>query len=402
MGRRGRGWDDNARGATRLGLAVRDPRTGAFGFDRAGAVARHPASLPKPHPAAARRSRGRADPVGRRTAVTAQSAPPAPARASSASPAPTASPPPRRCCAHPGSSRRAAISAPGPLPPALSRRMASTCWKCRPTCWSASRTALRCAVMLNLARTIWTGMATWRAMRGESAHIFDRQHRAISRHRHRRPESRALAGYGRVTRAPFRARRSGGSGARGLLRDPAPAGHAGGAGPARRAQRPECRGRRGDGRSLGLSRDGIAPGCAAIPACRTGSSASHHRRRPFVNDSKATNADAAERALAATTGRLDRRRHGQGGRHRAAGVPVPAHRPRAADRPRRAGAGRDPVPRTACPTTSSARWSCRRLRALQSRHRSAPWCCSRPPAPASTSSPASSSAATASPSWPVA
>ena len=57
----------------------------------------------------------------------------------------------------------------------------------------------------------------------------------------------------------------------------------------------------------------------------------------FINDSKATNADAAERGAGLLRpADLDRRRHGQGRRDRAAGAVVPAHRPRAADRPRRA------------------------------------------------------------------
>ena len=83
--------------------------------------------------------------------------------------------------------------------------------------------------------------------------------------------------------------------------------------------------------ALGASRGGHrARHRDASPACRTASSGSPPSDGvAFVNDSKATNADAAARALACYDRiYLDRRRRGQGRRHRAARAVLPAHRPR--------------------------------------------------------------------------
>ena len=99
--------------------------------------------------------------------------------------------------------------------------------------------------------------------------------------------------------------------------------------------------------ALGARRDRddeIARGIASLSRAAAPPAARRHDATGivFINDSKATNADAAARALGCyDRARLDRRRAGQGGRHRAAGAVLPAHRQRAADRPRRAGACRD-------------------------------------------------------------
>jgi UDP-N-acetylmuramoylalanine--D-glutamate ligase len=63
----------------------------------------------------------------------------------------------------------------------------------------------------------------------------------------------------------------------------------------------------------------------------------------FVNDSKATNADAARQAMSQLSEvLLDRRRRGQGRRHRRPGRPVPARRQGLPDRPGGRGLRQDP------------------------------------------------------------
>ena len=96
-----------------------------------------------------------------------------------------------------------------------------------------------------------------------------------------------------------------------------------------RAQRAERGGRGGDGAVARRAARGRSPRAREpIPACRTGRSGSATIGGvTFVNDSKATNADSAARALVCyDRADLDRRRHGQGRRHRAAGAVLPAHR----------------------------------------------------------------------------
>ena len=106
---------------------------------------------------------------------------------------------------------------------------------------------------------------------------------------------------------------------------------------------------------------------------------------------------------------LDRRRHGQGRRHRAAGRILPAHRRGAADRPRRAHPGRDAARHGVAHRDrrhaggGGGRGPDGGAAPTRRRRR---WCCCRRPAPAGTSSPASTSAATAfrgagrGPAWP--
>ena len=86
--------------------------------------------------------------------------------------------------------------------------------------------------------------------------------------------------------------------------------------------------------ALGLDRDAVAAGITSFPGL------AHRQQRvatidgvPWINDSKATNADAAARALACYD-RIVWIAGGsrQGGRHRRSRAVVPAHRPCAADR----------------------------------------------------------------------
>ncbi len=143
--------------------------------------------------------------------------------------------------------------------------------------------------------------------------------------------------------------------------------------------------------ALGLAAATRSPrGSAASPACRTGSSAwPMIDGVAWVNDSKATNADAAARALAC----YDRIVWIAGGQAKAGGIEslapvVPPHRPRAADRPRRAAAGRHAARgrRAAQPSGHAGRGGGGSARAR--RRGSAPrWSCCPRPAPASTSSP---------------
>ena len=121
----------------------------------------------------------------------------------------------------------------------------------------------------------------------------------------------------------------------------------------------------------------------------------------FINDSKATNANSAARAL----GCHDRIVWIAGGMQKEGGIePLAEYFPRIARAlligRDAAGLRRHPRRATTCRMTSSARWTPPfpppwPPRATPARR----WCCCRPPAPAGTSSPATTSAATASPNW---
>ena len=289
-------------------------------------------------------------------------------------------------------------------PAAAAATTASTCWRCRPTCWSGSRP---CASMPPPAepqpRPPRPARRHGRLRRGQAAHL--------------RPPATgdtAVVGIDDPASAALAAdlRRDAPSPATqpadvwcdgGVLRDAdGPIlRHGRSARPARRAQRAERRRRRRAGRR--------ARACDATrsrAASRSFPGLPHRQQRvatvdgvAWVNDSKATNADAAARALAC----YDRIVWIAGGMAKAGGIEplraaVPAHRPRAADRPRRAAAGRDAGRRRRAAQHRRARWTPpspppARLAAPAAAPTS---CCCRPPAPASTSSPASRRAATGS------
>ena len=137
-----------------------------------------------PHPR--RRARAQRAPASRScrmpSCCTRRCAPPGRARASSASPAPTASPPPPRCSQHilasagrDGRGRRQ--SRPRRAgPAAAAATTACMCWRCRPTCWSDSR-PLRfdAAAMLNLSPDHLDRHGDMAGYAAAKRAIFDRQ-----------------------------------------------------------------------------------------------------------------------------------------------------------------------------------------------------------------------------------
>jgi UDP-N-acetylmuramoylalanine--D-glutamate ligase len=152
---------------------------------------------------------------------------------------------------------------------------------------------------------------------------------------------------------------------------------------------------------LGLTRAQVAAGMRGY------SGLPHRQERvgelagvAFVNDSKATNADSAARALAS----YDRVVWIAGGVAKEGGIePLGPLFPRIAQAVligESAGPSPRRWPRTACRTASPARWR-RRCPRRRGWPWAAPrrWCCSPQPAPAGTSSPATTSAATASARW---
>ncbi len=172
------------------------------------------------------------------------------------------------------------------------------------------------------------------------------------------------------------------------------------AGAARRAQRPERgfrvrRGARARARRRGRSRAALRrfPGLA-------------HRMEQvgrigavlFVNDSKATNADAAEKALLSFRRHLlDSRRQGEGGRHRAASSAVSvacakAYLIGAATRGFRARRSTAPSPSSAAERSRRRSPPPRATRSAATRR--SPSCCCRRPAPPTINSPISRRAAT--------
>ena len=189
-------------------------------------------------------------------------------------------------------------------------------------------------------------MATWPAMPLQSASIFrsagiGRPRRG--RHR-RRPEPRDGRRFVRDHRSPASTRRMSGATARSCATPPARscrcARHVAlpGSGTTRRTRRR----RRPSRCTSGSTTTRSAMAIRSFPGLP-------HRQQliatvdgvAYVNDSKATNADCGgPRTRLLRPHRLDRRRRGQGGRHRPARTRSSPASPRPADRPRRRGACR--------------------------------------------------------------
>ena len=162
-------WDDNV--AARVDAAdvtLRDLRTDDFAFDALVMSPGIPHTMPAPHPVVARARAWRVPILSTPKCCSARSGRRARTRASSASPAPTASPPPPRCLltfwqVPGGRSRPAAISARRHWRSDCCRTAGPTSSRCPPTCWSDSphsaSMSRRCSIS---AWIIWIATATWR------------------------------------------------------------------------------------------------------------------------------------------------------------------------------------------------------------------------------------------------
>ena len=355
MGAEVAGWDDRPRRATAADRASRCaiPTREIGRFDALVLSPGIPHRLPAPHRGGGARRRGRhADPVAMPSCCSRRCARPARPRASSASPAPTANRPPRRCSRHILQSAGLPVAAGGNLGPAalalplLRRRRRLRAGDVVLHVGATRHAALRCGGDAEpQPPTISTAMATWRAMSPPSAQIFDRQiagdpavigiddapSRAMAMAARRAGARHASPGDqpGRclVRRTACCATRTARS-CRWPRRPPCPARTT------RRTRPPPRRWRwRSAWRAQTIAaRHRQLSRPAAPPAAR------RHDRRRRLRQRQQGDQRRRRRARAGLLRphRLDRRRHGQGGRHRAARAVLPAHRPRAADRPRRA------------------------------------------------------------------
>ena len=320
-------WDDNpaSRGG-RPGPGPARPGGGKIRFRRPGAVARHSASPAEAPSRRATRDRGRrADPLRRRTAV------PGGARLRLTRPIRRHHRHQRQidhhrpAGPHPGAGRQSPSQ---PAPTSVRRRcrcrcchmMGCTCSKCPPICWSDSRRIrFDVAVMLNLSADHIDRHGDMAGYAMAKRAIFDRQTRddlaviGIDD-----AGSRDMAAW--LDTRPARVVRVSGADVP-LASGPALPG-------AHNAQNAAAA--TAMARFFGVSDDAIASGLRQLPRPAAPPAAHRHDRRRDLHQRQQGDQRRRIRTRAGLLrpADLDRRRHGEGRRDRAAGAALPAHRPR--------------------------------------------------------------------------